>query len=91
MFQENPQENTIEIFFMGAYNNDGKKDSDWKSLLMIRNNLKIPLNYKADIKYYFSDSFENTSIVPSFPGAKGYELWHHKIDFITLYDFEEFQ
>lgn len=89
LFTENPKENTVEIYFMGAYKNDGKEDKDWKSLLMIRNNLKNPINYKADIKYYFKEDFENTSIVGAFPNAKTQEIWAHKIDFITLYDFEK--
>ena len=88
LFVENPQENTIEIFFMGAYYNEGKEDNDWKTLLMMRNNLKEPINYKADIKYYYSDEFENTSIVGAFPKANTNEIWAHKIDYITLYGFE---
>lgn len=89
LFEENPKENTVEIYFMGAYYNKGKEDKDWKSLLMIRNNLKEPISYKADIKYYFKEDFENTSIVGAFPNAKTDEIWAHKIDFITLYDFEK--
>lgn len=89
LFDENPKENTVEIYFMGAFYNEGKEDKDWKSLLMMRNNLKKPLNYKADIKYYFKENFENTSIVGAFPNAKTNEIWAHKIDFITLYDFEK--
>lgn len=89
LFDEKPQVNTVEIYFMGAYYNDGKDDKDWKSLLMMRNNIKNPINYKADIKYYFKDDFENTSIVGAFPNAKTNEIWAHKIDFITLYNFEK--
>lgn len=89
LFDENPKENTVEIYFMGAYYNEGKEDKDWKSLLIMRNNLKNPLNYKADIKYYFKESFENTSIVGAFPNVETKEIWAHKIDFITLYNFEE--
>ncbi|MFV0390786.1 MAG: hypothetical protein ACK5KP_02705 [Paludibacteraceae bacterium] len=89
LFEENPKENTVEIYFMGAFYNEGNEDKDWKSLLMMRNNLKEPINYKADIKYYFKDEFENTSIVGAFPNAKTNEIWAHKIDFITLYDFEK--
>jgi len=87
LFEKNPQENTVEIFFMGAYYNEGLNDKDWKTLLMLRNNLKKRINYKADIKYYFQDDFENTSIVGVFPGTNTNEIWSHKIDFITLYDF----
>jgi len=89
LFVESPKENTVEIYFMGAYYNDGKEDKDWKSLLMMRNNMKSPINYKADIKYYFKEDFENTSIVGAFPGAEANEIWAHKIDFITLYNFEK--
>ncbi|WP_080780500.1 hypothetical protein [Chryseobacterium phocaeense] len=88
LFSENPKDNTVEIFFMGAYYNDGKEDKDWKTLLHLRNNLKTPLDYKANIKYYFKDEFENTSINGAFPNASSNEIWAHKIDYITLYDFE---
>ena len=88
LFEKKPKENTVEIFFMGAYSNDGSKDKDWNTLLMLRNNSKKHITYKADIKYYFSDTFENTSIVGAFPGTNTNEIWSHKIDFITLYDFE---
>tara|TARA_R110002012_G_scaffold321359_1_gene548834 strand:- start:227 stop:790 length:564 start_codon:yes stop_codon:yes gene_type:complete len=87
LFEPKPKENTVEIFFMGAFYNEGKEDKDWKTLLMMRNNLKTPINYKADIKFYFKEEFENTSIVGAFPNVKTNEIWAHKIDFITLYDF----
>jgi len=91
LFDSDPKENTVELFFMGAYYNDGSKDSDWKTVLILRNNSKKHINYKADIKYYYSDVFENTSIVGAFPGTNTTEIWAHKIDFITLYDFKNFK
>ncbi|MBB6371984.1 hypothetical protein [Chryseobacterium shigense] len=89
IFSKSIKENTIEIFFTGAYYNEGKEDKDWKSLLSLKSNVKVPLNYKADIKYYFKNEFENTSISGVFPEAKINEIWSHKIDFITLYDFKK--
>ncbi|WP_415328814.1 hypothetical protein [Chryseobacterium sp. MMS23-Vi53] len=89
LFSKKIKENTIEIFFTGAYYNEGKEDKDWKSLLSLKSNVKVPLNYKADIKYYFKNEFENTSISGVFPNAKTNEIWGHKIDLITLYDFEK--
>ncbi len=88
VFADNPKENTIDILFVGAFYNEGKEDSDYKTLLKIRNNLKVPVRYEADIKYYFKEDFENTSIVGAFPGTDTQEIWAHKIDFIALYDFE---
>lgn len=88
LFDKNPKENTVELFFMGAFYDDGSEDKDSKTLLMLRNNSKKHITYKADIKYYFNDGFENTSIVGAFPGTNTSEIWAHKIDFITLYDFE---
>lgn len=88
VFSDNPKENTIDILFVGAYYNEGNDDKDYKTLLKIRNNLKVPIMYKADIKYYFKDDFENTSIVGAFPGTDTQEIWAHKIDLIALYDFE---
>ncbi|MEG0915421.1 MAG: hypothetical protein RSF68_00240 [Myroides sp.] len=91
IFDTNPKENTVELFFMGAYYNDGSKDSDWKTVLILRNNFKKHINYKADIKYYFNEGFENTSIVGAYPGTNTTEIWSHKIDYITLYDFINFR
>lgn len=88
VFSDDPKENTVDILFVGAYYNEGKEDKDYKTLLKIRNNLKVPLVYKADIKYYFKEDFENTSIVGAFPGTDTQEIWAHKIDLISLYDFE---
>lgn len=88
VFSNNPQKNTVEILFVGAYYNQGKEDKDYKTLLKVRNNLKVPLNYKADIKYYFNEEFENTSVVGAFPDTDTQEIWQHKIDLIALYDFE---
>ncbi len=88
LFSEHPKENTVEIFFVGAYFNEGKEDSDYKTTLVLRNNLKTPIIYSADIQYYHKDEFENTSIVGAFPNAKTIEMWQHKIDQIALYDFK---
>jgi len=89
LFSAEIKANTVELFFMGAFYNEGKDDKDWKTLLNLRNNLDIPITFKADIKYYYSDIFENTSIAGAFPNASGNEIWAHKIDYITLYDFEK--
>ena len=89
IFTENPQKNTVEFYFIGAYYNEGKEDKDWKTLLHLRSNSDVSLNYKADIKYYYKDKFENTSISGAFPKATTNEIWQHKIDFITLYDFSK--
>ncbi len=89
LFSKEPKANTIELFFMGAFYNEGKDDKDWKTLLNLRNNLSVPITFKADIKYYYSDKFENTSISGAFPSASLNEIWGHKIDYIKLYDFEK--
>jgi hypothetical protein len=89
LFSKNPKENTIEIFFMPAFYNEGKEDRDYKTLLMLRNNVKGKerINYKADIKYYNTDQFKNTSIIGVSPGSIAKEIWPQKIDYITLYNF----
>ena len=89
LFSATPEKNTIEIFFMGAFYNQGENDKDWKTLLNLRSNLSVPLKYKADIKYYYTDEFENTSISGAFPNASMNEIWGYKIDYITLYAFEK--
>lgn len=89
LFSENPKEKTIELFFMGAYYKEGKEGKDWKTVLNLRSNLDVSLSYKADIKYYYKNEFENTSISGAFPHASMIEIWQRKIDYITLYDFEK--
>lgn len=88
LFNKNPKENTVELFFIGAFYNDGDDDKDYKTILKIRNNLKKDLAYKADIKYYYKDDFESTSIVGAYSGVSTTEIWHNKIDFIAPYDFK---
>lgn len=88
LFAKEPQKNTIEIFFLGAFYNEGKSDKDFKSLLMLRSNLDSPLNYKADIKYYYKNEFESTSVFEAFPGTRMDEIWAIKIEFLTLHNFE---
>lgn len=88
LFEKNPKENTVELYFIGAFYNDGENDKDYKTILKIRNNLKKDITYKADIKYYYKDDFENTSIVGAYSGVSTTEIWHNKIDFIALYDFK---
>ncbi len=87
LFSKSPKENTIEIFFMGAFYNEGNEDKDYKTLLMLRSNLKDRLSYKADIKYYNANQFKNTSISGASPGTNTREIWPQKIDYITIYDF----
>ncbi len=36
IFSKDIKENTIEVFFTGAYYNEGKEDKDWKSLLSLK-------------------------------------------------------
>lgn len=88
LFSLKPKDNTIEIFFIGAFYNDGSDDSDWKTILKIKNNLKKPITYKAEIMYFFNDKFEETSVVGAFPGTETTEVWAHKINDIFLFDFE---
>ena len=88
LFLKELKKNTVELFFMGAFYNSGKEDKDWKSVLILRNNLSKTIKYKADIKYYYNENFENTSILDAFPNTKTTEIWAQKIDFITLYDFK---
>jgi hypothetical protein len=87
LFANQPLKNTVEIFFVGAYYNEGNDDKDYRTVLILRNNLEKPINYNADIKYYYNEDFENTSIVGAFPNVKTTEIWQHKIDLIALYDF----
>jgi hypothetical protein len=91
LFNNENLENTVELFFVGAYYNEGKEDGDYKTVLILRNNLSNPIKYDADIKYYYSEEFEKTSIVGAFPSVKTTEIWQHKIDLIALYNFSKYK
>ena len=81
-FSDNPIPGTIECIFA-----KGVKSKPFKSVLLIRNNTKIVLNYKADISYNNSGKFYSTSVMALFPGSCGSELWHDNLKGIILHDF----
>lgn len=74
--------NQVKLFFC-----KGKFGSDTKTLLIIKNGLKVSLKYAAKIKVGGKDYFENTSVEPLFPNVKSIEEWPYDIDEITLSDF----
>jgi hypothetical protein len=88
LFNSPLKENTIELFFIGAYYNEGKEDNDYKTVLIFKSAVNNHLDFKADIKYYYNEEFENTSIAGAFFNVKSTEIWAHKIDYIVLYDFK---
>jgi len=65
----------------------GKFGNDTKTLLIIKNGLKVSLKYNAKIKVGGKDYFENTSVEPLFPNVKSIEEWPYNIDEISLSDF----
>jgi len=78
-FSKKPIPGTIECIFA--------KGEKFKSVLLIRNNTKFALNYKADISYNNSGKFYSTSVMMLFPGVSSSELWKDNLKGIILHDF----
>ncbi|WP_353333309.1 hypothetical protein [Bacteroides sedimenti] len=93
-FSENPEKGTIEaIFGFGYYSKPeaGQESKErMQTILCIRNNSDVALNYKADIVPCGKQEFENTSVVTLFPNAMSTELWPYCISHIALYEFKNF-
>ena len=83
LFSPNPVAGTIEGIFAKGINQEGP----FKSVLIIKNNTKHALDYKAEIAYDSSGKFYSTSISGLYPGAKSSELWNDKLTAIMLHDF----
>lgn len=81
LFSDKPTPGTIECFFAKGINQDGP----FKSVLLLRNNSKVDINYKADIAYDQSGQFYNTSVHPLFPGVRSSELWKADLTAIIIH------
>ena len=81
LFSSNPIPGTIECFFAKGVDQDGP----FKSVLILRNNSKVYIDYKAEIAYDQSGSFYTTSVHPLFPGVKSSELWNDKLTAIVIH------
>ena len=81
LFSVKPIPGTIECFFAKGVDQDGP----FKSVLILRNNSKIYINYKADIAYDQSGQFYNTSVHPLFPGVRSSELWNDNLTAIVIH------
>ena len=82
-FSENPVPGTIECVFAKGIDQGGP----FKSVLLIKSNLKVMLNYKAEVSYKKSGKFYSTSVSMLFPGVRSSELWNDKLTGIILHDF----
>ncbi|MFH0893438.1 MAG: hypothetical protein V2A54_03290 [Bacteroidota bacterium] len=88
---EKPANNTIELLFcVGTHGETQKeKDKNLETLLILKNGMKDPIQYKADIIKYPKENFESTSVVPLYPGALTREMWPYFITEIGLHDFQK--
>jgi hypothetical protein len=85
LFEKIPTTNTIEFFFGKGNDQDGP----FKTVLLIRNNTKFFLEYKALISYEYHEGFYETSVVDLFPGVKSSELWNANLNAIVLHKFKK--
>ena len=88
-FELKPEKETIEIIFAVGYNNEGKDEKDFKTVLLLRNNYANTITYNAEIKIWNKENFQKTSTEPLNPGTRNKELWPYKIDNIALLNFKE--
>jgi hypothetical protein len=84
-FSKNPVSGTIECVFAKGKDQSGP----FKSVLLIKSNMKVSLNYKAEISYKKSGKFYSTSVSMLFPGVRSRELWNDKLNEIILHDFSK--
>jgi hypothetical protein len=77
--------NNLEMTFNFTFmENDGKKNI----VLVINNPFNKMMYYKAKIKVPKRTGYEETSIMPIYPGIFTIEMWPYEIESIILYDFE---
>lgn len=88
LFSTNPFPGTIEFIFCVGSSKYGKEE--FKSVLLIRNNTQIDLDYSADINIQDTELYESTSVSSLFPDVKNTELWPYPIDFIAIYDIRKY-
>lgn len=93
LLSETPAPNTIEFIF--CISTRGKtqeeKEKNYKTLLILRNNLPFPLKYNADMRVYQREDFEPTSVVTLYPKVLTREMWPYTIEEIALYNFRRMQ
>jgi hypothetical protein len=84
-------ENTLVfVFCVGMMGERPKGDgTNFKTLLFIKNGLKIPLEYQADIQQTNNPEFKNTSVMALFPNVPSTEIWPYPIEQIALYGFKK--
>jgi len=85
LFEKTPINGTIECYFGKGIDQKGP----FKSVLLVRNNSKSILEYKALISYENRDGFYETSVVDLFPGVKSSELWNDNLSGIVLTKFQK--
>jgi hypothetical protein len=82
LFALKPEKGTIECYFAKGIDQKGP----FKTVLILRNNTGLYLDYKAEIAYEQRDGFFSTSVEPLFPGVKSSELWNNQLTAILIHN-----
>jgi hypothetical protein len=86
-------DNTIELIFCVGTQGKSKKEKEanYKTLLLIKNGTKCPLEYRAKMKVSKSETFQSTSVEPLYPNVKIVEMWPYLIEKLALLNFKRMQ
>lgn len=82
LFSSKPIPETIECFFAKGVDQSGP----FKSVLILRNNSKVYLAYKAEIAYDQKGAFYSTSVSSLLPGVRSSELWNNNLTAIVIHN-----
>jgi hypothetical protein len=85
VFEKTPTIGTVEFFFGKGKDQDGP----FKTVLLIRNNTKFKLEYKAQISYENYEGFYETSVMDLLPRVYSSELWKANLSAILLHKFKK--
>lgn len=72
-----PISGTIECIF-------AKGEEADQSILILRNNSKVSIDYKAMISYDYTGRFYETSVYPLLPNVSSIEIWNNKLTNIFI-------
>ena len=87
LFSPEPVPGTIECIFGRGTEPDGP----FKSVLAIRNNSEISLNYEALIAEKGKEDFYQTSVQPLHPGVRSTELWNDFLSAVVIHNIKKLE
>lgn len=83
IFSAKPSPGTIE----GVFGKGAGQDGQFKSVLMLRNNTKLKIEYKARILYTGRKGWVETDVYDLLPETGSNELWQNDLSGIELRNF----